>query len=202
MDEYISVSEFAKKSEKSKQTIYNWIKNNTDNFNQFLKSENGIKQISTRAIDVYKKTKFEPSKTKLDFLEKELDRRDKQIRQLEDLLQSSDEKIRELTDLLKSSMDLLKSSNETLRVLMGQQQQLMAMKESNLIHGQREKEKETVAVDEFEDDLEYLKSSSPAPKPEPTPEPAQEMPSRKRRSKKKRSLFKRLRMLSNKFDKK
>lgn len=193
MDEYISVSEFAKKSEKSKQTIYNWIKNNTDNFNQFLKSENGIKQISTRAIDVYKKTKFEPSTTKLDFLEKELDRRDKQIRQLEDLLQSSDEKIREL-------MDLLKSSNETLRILMGQQQQLMAMKESNLIHGQTEKE--TVQVDEFEDDLECLKSSSPAPKPEPAPEPTQEMPSRKRRSKKKRSLFKRLRMLSNKFDKK
>lgn len=197
MDEYISVSEFAKKSKKSKQTIYNWIKNNTNNFNQFLKSENGIKLISTRAISFYNKTKFEPSKSNLDFLEQELDRRDEQIRLLEGLLQSSDEKIRELTDLLKSSMDLLKSSNETLRVLMGQQQQLMAMKESNLIHGQREKEKETVAVDEFEDDLEYLKSSSPAPKPEPAPEPTPE-PSRKRRSKKKRSLFKRLRMLSNK----
>ncbi len=85
-DEYISISEFAKKAKVSHQAIY---KRLDKDLQPWLQVANGKKMLNVKALELFEKEKTATNSTKvatvellqktIDILEKELEEKDKQI---------------------------------------------------------------------------------------------------------------------------
>lgn len=140
-EQYITVSEFSKRANVTKQYVYQQL---DKKLKEFVKVIDNKKMLNIKALELFNQ---EDSKQVVDqdlnqLLNKQVDSLNKQIESLLDQLKAKDEQIRELNKSVSKTQELL-NQEQTLHLAVQQKLLLLEKKQEDQEHQEQPKEEDT-----------------------------------------------------------
>ncbi|WP_329804213.1 hypothetical protein [Holdemanella biformis] len=140
-EQYITVSEFSKRANVTRQYVYQQL---DKKLKEFVKVIDNKKMLNIKALELFNQ---EDSKQVVDqdlnqLLNKQVDSLNKQIESLLDQLKAKDEQIRELNKSVSKTQELL-NQEQTLHLAVQQKLLLLEKKQEDQEHQEQPKEEDT-----------------------------------------------------------